>query len=450
MGLETGNYLADFVPTNPAPSDQKSLGDDHLRLLKRGLRNSFVGFPGTVLAGGTDTGAANAYVLAPTTPLLAYSVNMVVLWIPANTNGGASTINISGLGAQQLLRIDGTALANGDIMTGQPIAMLYTGTAFRFLSVTKQYIDQLILSGVLPGQTGNAGKPLITDGTNATFSNAFGVAMDEAKGANIAAATSINLNSAAGTGNYTHITGSGVSIAAMTLPAGAERTLTIDAINTLVNGANLILPGGANITTAAGDTLTVRGEGSGVARVIAYTKKSGRAVVEQTSPGLTLLATVTPTAVAAIDFLNTFSATYDDYLIIAEGLSSSVVDQIAIRVARSGVVDTGNNYGSAVVNSSSGGTNTAVPTQINTTGNASLALRIEILGANASLATSYQHILTTGVAGSTGATFFASAVNGVHGNGGVAGALTGFRLFWQSGANFGSTGKIRVYGYKGA
>src|SRR5512144_2167585 len=43
MGLETGTYIADLVPTNPLATDLESQGDDHLRLLKSVLQATFPG-----------------------------------------------------------------------------------------------------------------------------------------------------------------------------------------------------------------------------------------------------------------------------------------------------------------------------------------------------------------------------------------------------------------------
>lgn len=41
MGLEAGDYIADLVQTNPTGTDQKLQGDDHLRLIKKVLVQSF-------------------------------------------------------------------------------------------------------------------------------------------------------------------------------------------------------------------------------------------------------------------------------------------------------------------------------------------------------------------------------------------------------------------------
>lgn len=88
------------------------------------------------------------------------------------------------------------------------------------------------------------------------------------QGANIASASTVNLDTAGG--DYVHITGT-TTITAITLSQGRQATVVFDGILTLTNGASLILPGGVSITTAVGDTAIVRGEAAGVVRVIEYT-----------------------------------------------------------------------------------------------------------------------------------------------------------------------------------
>lgn len=41
MGLETGTYLSDLVPTNPLSTDDQKYGDDHLRLIKAAAQATF-------------------------------------------------------------------------------------------------------------------------------------------------------------------------------------------------------------------------------------------------------------------------------------------------------------------------------------------------------------------------------------------------------------------------
>lgn len=48
MGLETSVYIDGLVPSNPTGSDLKSLGDDHLRLIKQTIKNTFPNITGAV------------------------------------------------------------------------------------------------------------------------------------------------------------------------------------------------------------------------------------------------------------------------------------------------------------------------------------------------------------------------------------------------------------------
>lgn len=51
MGLESATYIADLVSTNPAGSDQKLQGDDHIRLVKAVLKATFPGADHAIAAG---------------------------------------------------------------------------------------------------------------------------------------------------------------------------------------------------------------------------------------------------------------------------------------------------------------------------------------------------------------------------------------------------------------
>ena len=102
------------------------------------------------------------------------------------------------------------------------------------------------------------------------------IPLNESKGADIASATTVNLDSA--TGNLVHLTGT-TTVSAITLASGSERTVVFDGILTLTHHATtLILPGNANITTATGDRAIFRGDGSGNTRCISYIKADGTAV----------------------------------------------------------------------------------------------------------------------------------------------------------------------------
>lgn len=54
MGLESGDYIDDLVITNPTDSDGMTQGDDHIRLLKKVLKQSFPNFDGAATAADQD------------------------------------------------------------------------------------------------------------------------------------------------------------------------------------------------------------------------------------------------------------------------------------------------------------------------------------------------------------------------------------------------------------
>lgn len=131
MGLETGTYISDLVNTNPTSSDPKSQGDDHLRLLKSTVKATFPNVSGAV----TPTHTELNYVDGVTSAIQTQMDLKAPLDSPALT--GVPTVPTADVGT-----------------TGTQAASL-------------DYVIATSLAGTLPGQTGNAGKFLGTDGTNA-------------------------------------------------------------------------------------------------------------------------------------------------------------------------------------------------------------------------------------------------------------------------------------------
>lgn len=50
MGLETGTIISDLNPNNPTPQDKRRFGDDHLRLIKSTIKNTFANVKAAVTA----------------------------------------------------------------------------------------------------------------------------------------------------------------------------------------------------------------------------------------------------------------------------------------------------------------------------------------------------------------------------------------------------------------
>ncbi len=96
-----------------------------------------------------DTGAANVYVVALPHAPAAYVEGLRVSFKASATNTGASTINVSGLGAKAILRVDGSGLEAGDIAAGCVYSIHYTGTEFRLSGLTASAVATQLGNGTL-------------------------------------------------------------------------------------------------------------------------------------------------------------------------------------------------------------------------------------------------------------------------------------------------------------
>lgn len=136
MGLETGTYVNDLNTANPTSTDPKSQGDDHLRLIKSVLKNTFAGFPGLVVATGIEAQGAtvNDYVVTVSPAPAAYTANFFLAFKPTHTNTNAVTIAINALTAKTLKGVDGAAVEAGDIESGGIVVAWYDGTDFFLIS----------------------------------------------------------------------------------------------------------------------------------------------------------------------------------------------------------------------------------------------------------------------------------------------------------------------------
>ena len=80
MALESGSFISDLNPANPAGTDNRSQGDDHIRLIKSTLKNTFPNVNGAVTATDEQLNAVAA-AGALTFP------GMIVMW-----SGSVTTI----------------------------------------------------------------------------------------------------------------------------------------------------------------------------------------------------------------------------------------------------------------------------------------------------------------------------------------------------------------------
>jgi len=89
----------------------------------------------------TTTGSSNAYVLTTGLSLTAY-VSGQAFKIKTNfANTGAATINVDTLGAKSIVKNGSTALASGDLASGQVYEIAYDGTNFQLVGKFGQTED---------------------------------------------------------------------------------------------------------------------------------------------------------------------------------------------------------------------------------------------------------------------------------------------------------------------
>ena len=111
------------------------------------------------------------------------------------------------------------------------------------------------------------------------FIRAYGaiIRSTNAKGSDIASASSIDLGAA--TGEFVDVTGTTTITSLGTVSAGIVRTVRFTGALTLThNATSLILPGGASITTKSGDFAMFRSLGSGNWVCVFYADKNGAPV----------------------------------------------------------------------------------------------------------------------------------------------------------------------------
>jgi hypothetical protein len=237
-------------------------------MLDGGFRANFIPLVSdTVVDTAAKVAATAAQVAAATTQAGNAATSAASALAAPGTNATSATSVAVGLGSKSLTIQTGKSYVAGMNVV---IADSVTPTNSMFGNITSYNsgtgalivnVAQIAGSGTVAAWTISLAGPLSTGVFNAL------------KGADIASAATINLDTASG--NFLHVTGV-TTITAITLASGAERTVVFDGALTLTyNATTLILPGASNILTAAGDTMNVRGDGAGNVRVTAYNRKNG-------------------------------------------------------------------------------------------------------------------------------------------------------------------------------
>lgn len=219
---------------------------------------------GNLLDYGVDTGVADAYVVTKNVTVTSYTAGMSVTFVAANTNTGASTVDVDGVGVTAIQRPGGTALAAGDIAAGAVVTLRYDGSVFQMVSWGSNWPDDpanvSITGGAINGTTVGATTAASGRFTTLASTGAATLASGTVTGAwtVTGAFTSRGINDDA-TAERLKINDSSFVLAAAGVPANLihaanDQVTWISGGNATNTGANLLLYGGAH-ATAAGDVL---------------------------------------------------------------------------------------------------------------------------------------------------------------------------------------------------
>lgn len=189
-----------------------------------------------------------------TPDLVSYSAGMVVIFTPANSNTGATTLNIDSLGALDIQKADGDALASGDLIAGVPALLVLDSGADDWILLNPQSLTltNASFSGTL-SVTGalTLNGSLTTDNTTADEPGYKGLPVNAQTG-----------------GNYTCVlsdAGKFIQCGAFTytIPANASVAYPIGTVLTFIN------TGAAASIAITSDTLVLAGTGTTGTRTLA-------------------------------------------------------------------------------------------------------------------------------------------------------------------------------------
>lgn len=161
MTVEAATTINTLDATYPASGDPKAEGDDHIRLIKSAIKTTFPNVSGALTATHTQLN----YVTGVTSAIQVQLDEKA----PTSSPTFTGTVTIPS-GAS----IAGFAPTASPALTGTPTApTAKAGTSTDQLATTA-FVAATAFAPVLPGQTGNAGKFITTDGLNASWVGLYG------------------------------------------------------------------------------------------------------------------------------------------------------------------------------------------------------------------------------------------------------------------------------------
>ena len=167
MALETGNYINNLVPANPPAGDPVSQGDDHLRLIKKVVQQSFPSVDQVV-------NAVHTKATAPATGL-----TEGLIWIDTSAGAGNHVIKVYdgatfltlpfSVEAAKTVDVDGGAIDGTTIGVTTPAAV--TGTTVK-ADTSLELATGATVTGIDNGALGASATLLATQGAIKTYVDA--------------------------------------------------------------------------------------------------------------------------------------------------------------------------------------------------------------------------------------------------------------------------------------
>lgn len=281
MGLESATYISGLVNTNPVANDAKSQGDDHLRLIKATLLNTFPAITGAVTPTHTELNYVDGVTSAIQTQIDSKAAHAGQAYTGAHDFSGASGVtlpaatSVGTVSATEIGYVDGVTSAIQTQLDAKAAhaGQAYTGTQ-NFTGATTTVATQVAsdnsTKAASTAQVQAAitaaviGVGAVTLGAN-TFTGSQTIAntgaLNTSRVTVASHATTADIWTA---GNQIDWTGTATTTAFPAAPqAGVERVLICDGACSFTAGANLLIDGvssGNSVTCAANDKVIVRAE----------------------------------------------------------------------------------------------------------------------------------------------------------------------------------------------
>jgi hypothetical protein len=208
---------------------------------------------------GTDT------VLGTMSPTLtAYAAGQLFYFVAGGANTGAVTLNVDGLGAKAITRDGSTALAAGDINSGEIVVVIYDGTRFQMINAANSFGNTTI-NGTLT-VTGNTGLQANVSVTSAlSVGGTFAVTGAATLGSTLAVTGKSDLptvstaSANAAVAVITDLSAAGASITSANVGTAVITTGTVTNLTATSASVASVNAGVALLTTATVTNLTATG-----------------------------------------------------------------------------------------------------------------------------------------------------------------------------------------------